>query len=164
MYDAFKSFLSRISYKVSLRIIGSGPLKNKLRAMIRQDGLENHISLESKKYEEMSSVYRTADIFVLPSKRTKTWEEQYGMVLVEAMASGIPIVATRSGSIPEIVADAAILVGESDRQKLAQAILGLTEDEPKRQRLGRMGRERAEKYFDSRKTAKAIGRIYKRLM
>lgn len=111
-------------------------------------------------YRLMPKIYKNADIFVLPSKTTKTWEEQYGMVLVEAMASGLPIVAYNSGAISEIIADAGLLVSEGNIGQLSTTINRLIEDRNLRLKLGKMGKERVEKYFDSRKTAKVLENIY----
>ena len=112
----------------------------------------------------MSQVYQKADIFVLPAKRTKTWEEQYGMVLVEAMASGLPIIAYNTGAIAEIVGDAGILVREGDSEKLVTTINRLIEVGGLRVKLGKMGRRRAEVMFDAGKTAKKITEIYRRIV
>lgn len=119
--------------------------------------------VEKKDYEEMPEIYRSADIFIMPSKTTKTWEEQYGMVLIEAMASGLPIVAYNSGVIAENLGDAGILIKEGDVNGLCNAILRLSNDKDLRLKLGTMGRRRAEKYFDSRKTAQKIARIYENI-
>ena len=114
-------------------------------------------------YREMPKVYQEADIFVLPSKTTKTWEEQYGMVLVEAMASGLPIVAYNTGAIAELVGEAGLLIKESDVNQLANSIKLLIENRDLRLKLGKIGRKRAEKYFDVRKTTWKIGKIYENI-
>lgn len=64
--------------------------------------------IDSLPYEKVVKEYQRADIFLLPSLKTNTWEEQYGMVLIEAMACGLPIIATNTGAIPEVVGDAGI--------------------------------------------------------
>jgi len=129
-------------------------------------GLKN-ISLKivefgSRNYQKMPEIYQQADILVLPSKKTKTWEEQYGMVLVEAMASAIPIVAYETGAISEIVQDAGILIPQ-DTKKLHDAIKYLAGNFKQREKLGKIGRKRAEIYFDAKKTAKSLAKIYEHL-
>ena len=86
------------------------------------------------------------------------------MVLVEAMASGLPIVAYQSGAIPEIVGNAGILIKEGDRKNLAASIKRLCETKELRDKLGKIGRARAEKYFDAKKTAKQIAKLYMKLL
>jgi len=114
-------------------------------------------------YQQMPKIYQQANIFVLPSKTTRTWEEQYGMVLVEAMASGLPIVAYGSGAIPEIIDKAGILVKEGNIDQLAYSIYRLIENENLRQKLGKMSRRRTEKFFNCRKTAKQLTEIYENI-
>jgi len=96
-------------------------------------------------------VYSGADIFVLPSFR-----EGFGFVLVEAMASGLPVIATAISAIPEVVGDAGLLVPPGDPGALAEALRKLILDPAKRVELGRRGRQRVEDVFA---WDKAISRI-----
>ena len=167
LYEAFKkvksSKLKVQSFILKLKIIGEGPLKNKIQSLINKDKLTNSVSLEKKEYKEMPQIYQKADIFALPAKTTKTWEEQYGMVLVEAMASGLPIVAYDTGAISEVIGDAGILVKEGDKRNLFTSIKRLIEVRKLRDKLGKMGRRRVERMFDARKTAEKIRKIYENI-
>ena len=146
-------------------------VKSSLFSRLSRDSREKQISnlklkiikAGDKSYNEMPKVYREADIFVLPSKKNKTWEEQYGMVLIEAMASGLPIIAYDSGAIPEVVDEVGIIVKQGDVKELQKQILRLVNDKNLRLKLGRMGRERAKKEFDCKKTAKKIEAIYRNI-
>lgn len=168
LYEAYKRVkslkLKIKNYRLKLKIIGQGSLKDKIERMIKKDGLENLVTIEPKSYEEMPKVYQRADILVVPSKRIKTWEEQYGMVLVEGMASGLPIVAYDTGAISEVLDDVGLLVKEGDIDGLTGAIIRLIKDENLRKKLGRMGRKRAEEKFDRKKTAKKIQKIYQEVI
>ncbi len=82
-----------------------------------------------------------ADVFVLPSHF-----EPYGIVLMEAMACGRPVVASRVGGIPDVVGEAALLVPPADPDALAGALERLGDDPGLRERLGAQGRERVERY------------------
>lgn len=88
---------------------------------------------------ELPSLLRTADIFVAPSR----WREPSGLTIGEAMATGVPVVASRVGGIPEVVGDAGILVDKDDPAALARALRSLIEDEGTRRRIGREARSRA---------------------
>jgi len=159
LYEAFKKIQSP-NHKFRLKIVGEGPLKSKILKLAKQDGLRSLVDVETRSYEQMPKVYPEADIFIMPSKTTKTWEEQYGMVLIEAMASGIPIIAYNSGVILENLGESGILVKKGDVGALTKTILDLKSNKELRTKLGKMGRERAESFFDSRKTAKQFEEIY----
>lgn len=167
LYEAFRiiqnSKLKVQNYNLKLKIIGDGFLRNILDKLIGNDGLQSSISIEQKEYKNMPKVYQEADIFVLPSKTSKTWEEQYGMVLVEAMASGLPIIASQTGAIPEVVGDCGYLVEKGDVAGMTKQLINLINDAKLRGKIGRMGRVRAEKYFDRKKTAKKIEKIYENI-
>ncbi|MFP3882601.1 MAG: glycosyltransferase family 4 protein [Actinomycetota bacterium] len=96
-------------------------------------------------HSELAEWYRRADIFVFPS----LWQEPFGMPPTEAMAAGLPVVATRSGALPEIVVDdeTGLLVDRGDVEGLAQALLELLQDPGKRSRMGAAGRARVLKDF-----------------
>jgi len=123
----------------------------------------NLIVANSINYQEMPRVYNQADILIMPSKKTKTWEEQYGMVLVEAMASGLPIVAYDTGAISEVLGETGIMVKENDIVFLIRNLKKLISDKDLRTKIGRIERKRAKLEFDSIKTNKKITEIYKKI-
>jgi len=148
---------------IKLRIIGEGSLKGWIRQWIEKNGQHNIVTIEQCNYQDIAKVYQDADIFVLPSKKTKIWQEHFGMVLLEAMAFSLPIVATKSGAIAEVAGKSGLLVKEGDVKGLSAAIEKLIKDKSLRIKLGKMGRERVEKYFDSEKIAKKIEKTYENL-
>ena len=115
-------------------------------------------------YDEIHMLYNLADIFVLPSRPTEMWQEQFGMVLVEAMASGNTVISTLSGSIPEVVGGAGVLVQPNDPLSLYHKIKKLMLDKKLREELGEKARRRAKKEFDFIKIAEKIDNIYKELI
>ena len=94
--------------------------------------------------DDLPRILAAADLFVLPSHR-----EALGIVLLEAMTAGLPVVATRTGGIPEVVEDGrtGILVPPENPERLAEALLTLLGDASMRQRFGAAGRERLEQHF-----------------
>lgn len=104
-----------------LQVVGDGPLRRDLT--LRSSRLPFVEVLGRRTRPEIATLMREADVLVLASCRTKKWEEQFGFVLVEAMASGLPVVATRSGAIPEVVPAWNPLVQEGDVDGLAIGIV-----------------------------------------
>jgi glycosyltransferase involved in cell wall biosynthesis len=108
---------------VRLLFVGSGPEEARLRRYAVELGLADAVEFRpTVAYDQMPGLYSRASCLVLASLPTRGWEEQFGMVLVEALAAGTPVVACRSGAIPEVVGDDAVLVGAGDWPALAQAI------------------------------------------
>jgi len=139
---------------------------NDLRSAIKNLNVPTKVELlvaERIPYDKMPDAYNLADIFVMPSKTTKTWEEQYGMVLLEAMASGLAIIAYRSGAIPELLGSAGVLVPEGDVAKLTKELERLVASAEKRRKLGQLARKRAELLFDSRNFGSELRALYKQV-
>lgn len=104
-------------------IVGVGPEEKKLRGVISDLGLEHLVELRGwVPYDEIPSVYARASCLVLGSMPTRYWEEQFGMVLAEAMAAHVPIVAAASGAIPEVVGSSGKLFSPGDWVGLASAL------------------------------------------
>jgi len=95
-----------------------------------------------------------------------TTGEPFGQVIVEGMAAGKPVVATRGGGVPEIVLDGqtGVLVPMGDPQAMAEAILSLLDDPAAARRLGRMGRQRVGEHFTTALTARRVEAVYARLL
>jgi glycosyltransferase involved in cell wall biosynthesis len=138
-------------------LVGSGPEESRLRAHARELGIEHAIEFRSVPYEEMPGVFASASCLVLASLPKAAggfhpldvprifWEEQFGMVLAEAMAAGLPILAASSGAIPEVVGDSATLFAPGDWRHLARALAEGPLSRPPATRVSHP-RERVERY------------------
>jgi len=115
-------------------------------------------------YSEIHTFYRSIDVFVLPSIPLPGLVEQFGFVLLEAMASGVPIIATQIGGIPEVVGDAAVLIPSRDIFALQKAIQALANDPARRQELAARGRQRALQHFRRELVADKMRQVYRRLL
>lgn len=123
-----------------------------------------HVRVKNVNYGQMPQVYREADIFLAPSKPSKTWEEQYGTVLLEAQASGLPIVTTATGGIPENVGDAAVMVRPGDVHAIARAIKAFIVSPALRVRYAKKARDRAVYVHDIRIGAQKLDLLYQKLL
>jgi glycosyltransferase involved in cell wall biosynthesis len=149
--------------EVELIIVGDGPEKKQVLELVRRLKIDNRVEMKKVSYEQMPSIYQEGEVFVLPSVPTPHWQEQFGMVLIEAMASGAPVISTFSGSIPEVVGQAAILVPPGDPWKLKGEIERLINHPQARKSLSQLGQERAKLIFDRFKVAEKIKEFYRRL-
>jgi glycosyltransferase involved in cell wall biosynthesis len=100
---------------------------------------------------QLRDQYARSSIVVVPS----LWQEPFGLVLLEAMASRKPVVAYRSGAVPEIVADGetGFVVEKGNVEQLAQRVLDLLKDPGLAGKMGEAGRQRVVREFDIRETA-----------
>ena len=108
---------------VRMLVLGDGPEAGKLRRYAADLGVDGAVEFRpTVPYDEMPALYRSATSLVLGSLPTRGWEEQFGMVLVEAMASGTPVVAADSGAIPEVLGSYGALVRPGDWMAMAGAL------------------------------------------
>lgn len=133
-----------------MAVAGKGAQRENMEKLIDESGTrKNFRFLNFVSYEEMPEIYRLSDVLVLPSYPTMAWQEQFGMVLIEAMASGKPVISSNSGSIPEVVGGSGLLVPSGDYFRLAEAIYRLKNDKELNERLCKESRERAEMLYDA---------------
>jgi glycosyltransferase involved in cell wall biosynthesis len=104
------------------------------------------------------------DVLVLPARTTPHWKEQFGHVLIEAMACETPIIGSDSGEIPNVIGDAGLTFPEGDAEALVGAIRRLMRDEDLRRDLARRGRERVLQHYTHECIAQETYRIYCELL
>lgn len=140
-------------------IAGEGELKESLERHIKDHHLEKHVLLAGFR-PDVLSVHKAFDVFVMSSVT-----EGLGTSLLDAMAAGKPIVATRTGGIPEVVVDeeTGILVPPRDHQAMADAIVRLLNDAALRERLGQAGLTRARQKFSAERMVQNTLRVYQRV-
>lgn len=132
---------------VVYRIVGTGPHEQALKDLACRLGLSGHVSFEGAVADEaLPGFYREAAVFVMPSRAipARGEVEGFGIVFLEAGAYGKPVIAGRSGGVPDAVADGVtgLLVDPTDPAQIASAVIRLLEDVPFAHRLGTAARER----------------------
>jgi len=131
-----------------LIIVGDGPLKSELMEQAKPFN-DKIVFLGAKSKKELSTIYASSDIFVMPSIVSKDGDmEGLGLVGLEAMASGIPVIGTKTGGIPEIICDGenGLLVEPENSHDIAKKINLLIQDDELREKLGQNGQMTASKY------------------
>jgi glycosyltransferase involved in cell wall biosynthesis len=121
--DVLRAFALLRETRPDLRllIVGDGPERGRLESYARELGVAAEFRA-TVPYDEMPALYAGAEALVLASLPTKGWEEQFGMVLIEAMAAGTPVVACASGAIPEVLGGAGTLVEPGDWRGIARLL------------------------------------------
>jgi len=148
--DIFPQLIKAIKGKVELIICGKGELEKRVNAMAKSLPIRN---LGYVSGTELPDVYRKADIFCGPSKvgyflGVKLWEEGFGFVFVEALASGIPIVTYKTGAVEEAIGKDNYLLKEGDKEALLKALVDLSNDSVLRRDIGIINRNRAINLYD----------------
>lgn len=122
-----------------------GSYAERLNRQLNSDKADRVRYLGAIPNSELSILYARSDVLVVPS----VWHEPFGIPVIEGMAAGLPVIATRGGAFPEIVADGTtgLLVGRGDADQLAKAICRLIDNPQQRQSMGKAARERAQNTF-----------------
>lgn len=142
-------------------LAGGGPEHGALVRRLHQLGISNYFRLIGQHpYALLPDIHRLADVFVLPSIATRTVQEQFGIVLIEAMATGKPVIAARAGAIDEVVGPAGMLVQANDYQSLAEALHVLVSQNELRDRYGKRALERVRQLFARETIGAEIGAAY----
>jgi glycosyltransferase involved in cell wall biosynthesis len=138
-----------------LAILGIGPLERETRALVSSLGLEGSVLLPGRL--EIRDWLERADLFV----HTSRWEG-FGMVLLEAMLAGLPVVATGVSAVPEVVADGetGLLFAQGDDEGIADAIDSLLSDRARAQAMGAAGLRRAQDRFSVARMAARTIAVY----
>ena len=156
--------LARLDSDSHLLAVGDGPLRPQLETMVGQLHLYGRVRLEAAQPSSaMPAQYGRIDALVLPSLTRRNWKEQFGRVLVEAMASGVPVVGSDSGAIPDVIDDAGLIFPEGDAAALAGQLRRLQRDDGLRRHLAQRGRERALQHYTHAGVAEATVAVYREL-
>jgi glycosyltransferase involved in cell wall biosynthesis len=144
-------------------IIGSGPLRDEMQQWAGSAGRKGRLTLrESLPPAELVKYLNCMDVLVLPSLTTPEWKEQYGRVLAEAMACGVPVIGSDSGAIPEVISPAGLIVPEGDASALAAALQKLLGNDQLRADLKSLARQRAETELSANAMARNLADFYSR--
>jgi glycosyltransferase involved in cell wall biosynthesis len=160
LLDAIAGLVER-GIEVSATVVGDGPDMSRLVAQCAALGLDQRVTFTGALgQDQLRGRWERADVFCLPS-----FDEGVPVVLMEAMACGIPVVTTRIAGIPELVDDGVngVLVPPGRADLLAAALEALLNDPETCRRLGAAGRETVVREFDVRTEAAELGQSFRSL-
>ena len=135
---------------VKFLIVGEGISEVLLRDQVESSDLKDTVFFVGRVTDDqLPKYYQAADLFVLP-----TLYEGFGIVYLEAMASGLPILSTKVGAVPEVIGEAGVLIEPRRPEILAREILRLAGDKKLREEISRRGLDRVRERYDQEKLLK----------
>jgi len=141
---------------VALQIVGDGALRESLTDSIRRRGLSRHVTMLGER-EDVPELLSASDVFVFPSK-----SEAFPNAVLEAMASGLPVVASRVGGIPELIESGhtGVLVEPGNGRQLADATLQLIRNPERARAMGNAARVHVEQHFSFDRMVASFEELY----
>jgi len=149
---------------VHLRIVGSGSDAESLKAHAATRGLDARITWQAPvPTHAMPAIMQQCDALVLPSRTTANWKEQFGRVLIEAMACGVPVVGSNSGEIPHVVGDGGLIYAEGECSALATHLMTLMHDTTRYAQISHHARQRVLTHYTQHALAQRYADIYREM-
>lgn len=157
--------LERLGDDWRLALAGSGPLREEIRRWFTARGILDRLDLrEHLDSRLMPEFLNGLDVLVLPSLTRPNWKEQFGRVLVEAMACGVPVIGSDSGEIPAVIAEAGLIFPEGRAEALAERLDTLRRDETRSRGLAMAGRQRVLAHYTQARIAEQTVDLYRQIL
>lgn len=148
-----------------LLVVGDGSYRKEFERRMNASGLLGRVHFTGAiNYDLVPPYLHQMDLLVIPTETTGRIREQFGRVIVEAMASGVPVIGSTCGAIPEVIANAGLVVPEGDARFLAAAVRRLLADKALRHHLVRAGQTRVEKNYSWNQVAMQTYELYQRVL
>ena len=162
--DLLLEAVARLPGVWRLAIVGAGPERDRLEVLARRLGMADRVFFEGVVPSlRMPAFYRELDALVVPSRSRPNWVEQFGRVLIEAMACGVPVIGSDCGEIPNVVDDAGLIFPEGDAGALREHLMHLMRAPDSWADLARRGRERVLAHFTQAQIAAQTVAVYREM-
>jgi glycosyltransferase involved in cell wall biosynthesis len=138
--------LDRLETPWRALFVGTGAMEASLQSWAKRYPQQVRICTDVK-HNEVPKYLNAMDMLVAPSQTMPNWKEQFGRMLIEAFACGVPVIGSDSGEIPYVIEDAGVVVGEKDENGWVTAISDLLNSPSLRQELASRGLERSHKHY-----------------
>jgi len=146
------------------RILGTGPWRTRLEKLAADLGIAGRVAFEQHiPSSQLPAFYRELDVLVLPSITKPNWKEQFGRVLIEAMACGVPVIGSDCGEIPNVIGDGGIVFAEGNAAALREALEKLRADAELRREFAHRGRQRVLANYTQKIIAAKTFEVYQRI-
>ncbi|MBI4654811.1 MAG: glycosyltransferase family 4 protein [Nitrospirae bacterium] len=157
--------VAKLESEFTLLFIGSGTLRGDILSRAHKLGLLERVKIiDQVPSIDVPQYLNCFDCLVLPSLTKSNWKEQFGRVLIEAMACEVPVIGSSSGEIPNVIGDAGLVFREGDTADLTGKLQMLLNDKDLRESLGKKGRERVLNNYTQKIMASATFEVYKKLL
>lgn len=153
---------ARCGVECGLLVVGGGPAQGELEALARELGVPARF-VGRVGNSDLPRYLNCMDALVLPSETTRYWKEQFGKVLIEAMACEVPVIGSDSGEIPHVMGEAGLVFREKDADDLAARIAALADPAARAERA-RLGRARAVREYSWESVARLTLAFYRDLL
>ncbi len=149
----------------TLQILGSGPDRERLEKMTQWLGIAQRVTFDQRMPStHLPHYFSGLDVLVLPSLSRPNWKEQFGRVLIEAMACDVVTVGARSGAIPEVIGQAGLTFAEGDVEELRAQLQRLIDDVFLREELRGLGRQRVKDTYTQAAIARHTVNVYRQIL
>ena len=147
----------------SLLVMGSGPMERDLILWANGRGLAARLRMRLFAHDEVARYLPVVDLLLVPSQTRPHWKEQFGRVIIEAFACGVPVIASDSGEIPFVAGDAAIILPEDNAARWAVTIEAALRTPASLRPFIERGLERCER-FSVGTAARRLATIFEKMM
>lgn len=156
--------LEQVRAPWSLLVLGSGPMKEEMEKWAASRGWADRVRILLSTHDDVPRYLNAMDLLVAPSLTTPSWKEQFGRMLIEAFACGVPVVGSDSGEIPFVIDEAGVVVREGDVKAWAEAMEALLTDPARRERLAAAGLARCREKYSNEVVARGYLDFFQKLM
>ncbi len=163
--DLLLTALARLPRAARARIVGAGPEEARLRRLAVDLGIADRVAFEPMMPSTaVPGFYHGLDCFILPSRTRPNWKEQFGRVLIEAMACGVPVIGSTCGELPNVIGDAGLVFPEGDVAALTSHLRCLMQAADQRRTLAASGRARVLSRYTQAHVADQTVAVYRAML
>ena len=149
----------------SMQILGNGPDRKRLEQAAQWLGIAPRVTFDQwMPSSHLPHYFSGLDVLVLPSVSRPNWKEQFGRVLIEAMACDVITIGARTGAIPEVIGDAGLTFAEGDVEELQSHLQQLIDDVSLRSELREKGRRRVTEHYTQAAIARNTVEVYRQVL